>query len=115
MTPNISRVEEVVVGPLARPKELGDVPRTDLVGCGRQKLGLFIDGVPELVAPLPDLALLLKDAVHGSNRAKIAPPIEQRRADFPWGPPLSFYVCAATIGLFSRAPFAFPVSALRKE
>lgn len=45
-----------------------------------------MDRLPELVASLPELAFPLKDAVHGSNRAKTAPLIKQRRIDFPRGP-----------------------------
>jgi len=61
---------EMEVGPLDGPKKLGHVPRPDLVWRGGQELGFYIGRVAELVVPLPELAFLLQDTVHGSNRAQ---------------------------------------------
>src|SRR5258708_5767762 len=42
---------EVEVGPFGGSHQLGDIPGPDHVGCLRQQLGLFVDRMPQLIAP----------------------------------------------------------------
>src|SRR5213594_4227036 len=72
---------EVEVGPLHRTEQLGDVPRPDLVGGRGQQLGLPVVGVTELIAPLANLLVLGKDAVHRALRAEVVPLVEKRGID----------------------------------
>src|SRR5437867_2711365 len=72
---------EVEVGPLHRTEELVDVPRPDLVWCRGQQLWLPVVGVTELIAPLANLLVLGKDAVHRALRAEVVPLVEKRGID----------------------------------
>ena len=76
---------EVEVGPGRRSPELRNVPGPNLVGAGGQQLGFFVGGVTELVAPLPDLAAIVKDAVHRPRRAKVGSLVEQGVENFDRG------------------------------
>jgi hypothetical protein len=53
---------QVEIGPLGRSEQLGDVPRPDQVGPGRQQFGSVVLRVAELVAPFADLAIVIEDA-----------------------------------------------------
>src|ERR1700738_5303849 len=59
---NVDDDVEVEVGPFGGPHQLGDVPGPDLVGRLRQQLGLFVDRMPQLLAPLPDFLAFGPDA-----------------------------------------------------
>ena len=50
---------EIVVGPLDRTTELGDIPTLQLIGAGGQQLGLGIGGVSKLVASLTHQLMFL--------------------------------------------------------
>ncbi len=75
---------EVVVRPLGRAEELGDVPRPHFVGPDRQQLWSWGD-VPELVAPFPHLVDSLEEPVHRARRAEVVALVEQRGIRLPWG------------------------------
>src|ERR1019366_6475997 len=79
---NIKDHIEIEVSPFDRPHQFCDVPRPDLIGSRRQKLGLLIGGMAQLAAPFADLAVLGEDAIHGSDRAQIDALVEQARVDF---------------------------------
>ena len=51
---------EVVVGPLHRAEQLGDVPGPHLVRSGRQQFGLLVHRVAQLVPPLPHFRVRLR-------------------------------------------------------
>ena len=79
---NIKDHIEIEVGPFDRSHQFCDVPRPDLIGSRRQKLGLLIGGMAQLAAPFADLAVLGEDAIHGSDRAQIDALVEQAGVDF---------------------------------
>ena len=73
---------EVVVGPLGRPQQPGDVPAPQLVRPARQQLGRGVVRMTELVAPLADLGVRGQHAMQRALRAQVAVFVEQRRVDF---------------------------------
>jgi hypothetical protein len=75
---------EVEVSPLGWTQQLGDVPRPDLIGTGGQQLWLLVSRVTELVTPFSDLIVLVEDAIHGPDRAKILAFIEQGGIHLSW-------------------------------
>ena len=82
-TENIQDVVQIVVSPLGWPQQFGDIPAPQLVGLGRQQLGLDVSGVTELIATLTHLLVLIQNAVHRPHGAQILAFIDQGRIDFP--------------------------------
>ncbi len=72
---------EVVVDPLGRPLELGDVPGPDLVGGRGQQLRLCVNRAAEYGPAFADLLLLGKYSIHGPDRTEIPSLIQQDRID----------------------------------
>ena len=70
---------QVVVRPLRRAVQLGDVPGADLVRSGGCELGLDGSRVGGLGAPLPALPGLAQDPVIGGHRSQVGALIQQRR------------------------------------
>ena len=70
---------QVEARPLGWALELGDVPRTDLVGRNREQFGLGVGRVGELVAPLATAAVGRQQPVHRAHRAEVAALVKQRR------------------------------------
>src|SRR5664279_1448372 len=81
---NVDDDVEIEVGPFGWSHQLGDIPGPDLVGRQRQQLRLFIDWMPQLLAPLPDFLAGGQDAVHGADRAVVDPFVEQAGVDLGW-------------------------------
>ena len=69
---------QVVVGPLRRAVQLGDVPRVHLVRPGGCELGLDGSGMRGLPAALPALARLAQHPVVGGYRAEVGALVQQR-------------------------------------
>lgn len=82
---NVQDHIKVIVAPLYRPAQLGDVPTPDLIWTRGQELWYGIGRVADLVPPLPYLAGLGKDTVHGALRAEVANLIKQRGIDLGRG------------------------------
>jgi hypothetical protein len=61
--------------------QLGNVPRPDLRRRRRHKLRLGVNGMPRLIAPLPDFVCVGEDAIHRADRAEVRLFLEQRRMD----------------------------------
>jgi hypothetical protein len=78
---------EVVVGPLDRAEELGDVPAPDLVGPGGEQLRFPIHGVSELGAALTHLGVRRQHPASTDTRAG-GPPKMRRSRPSASGPPL---------------------------
>src|SRR5450631_1452052 len=68
---NIQDDIQIVVRPLDRTAQLGDVPAPKLVGAGGQQLRFLVSRMNELIAALARFSLLLKDAIYGANRAEV--------------------------------------------
>ena len=58
---------QIEIRPFGRSHQLGDIPRPDLIGRFGQQLGLLVDGMAELVAPLTDLAVFGQNALQGAE------------------------------------------------
>ena len=71
---------ELVVGPLLRGAELGDVPRPHLVRTGRQELGTLIARMTKLISALTDLAAGAQNPIHRAGRAMVDALAQQRTA-----------------------------------
>ena len=78
---NVEDDVQVEVGPLGPPEELGDVPAPQLVRLRREQLGTRVVGMPELVAPLPDLLIRRENPVHRALRRQVAALVQQCRPD----------------------------------
>src|SRR6266568_5473614 len=76
---------EIEVGPLRRAEQLGDVPAPQLVGAAGQQLRGGIDGMAELIAPLPHLRVLGQEAIHRAFGTDVLPGVEQRGIDLRRG------------------------------
>jgi len=79
---NVENHVEIVVGPFHRSKKFGDIPGPDLIGACGQELRFLVRGMTQLIAPFFDLTMLIKDPVHGANRAQVAAFIEKGGIDF---------------------------------
>src|SRR5258708_31608278 len=82
---NVDDDVEIEIGPFGWSHQLGDVPRPDFVGRLRQQLRLFIDWMPQLLAPLSDFLTSCQDAVHGADRAMVDALVEQASVDLGGG------------------------------
>jgi hypothetical protein len=60
---------QIIVAPLGRPEQLGDVPGPDLVRPRGHELRLDVLRMPQLVASFADLGRSVEQAVHRANRA----------------------------------------------
>ena len=70
------------VFPLGLGFELGDIPAPDLVGCSGQQLRFFVMVMADMPAALLDITMaVFQDAIHGADRAQVAPLIQQRVVD----------------------------------
>src|SRR5450759_3066254 len=72
---------EVVVGPLLRTVQLGDVPRPHRIRCGGDELGLLVGRVGGLTSSFTNLIVLVEDPVHGRDRPQVDPLVEQLGVD----------------------------------
>ena len=77
---------QVIVRPLLRSEQLGDVSDPQLVRLCRQQLRLLEARVSELVTPLVGLGVLRQDPVHRPRRTQVHAFIEQLRVDLRWRP-----------------------------
>jgi hypothetical protein len=68
---------EVVVGPLHRPQQLGDVPAPDPIRPVGDEFGLQVGGMHSLVPTLVGLVLRTQDAIDGRNRGQVAALVQQ--------------------------------------
>src|SRR3954470_12519879 len=68
---------EIEVGPFRRSGQLRDIPRPDLIGAFGEQFGLGVDRVAQLVAALPNLVMVVQDAVQGADRAEGDALVEQ--------------------------------------
>jgi len=82
---NIQDVVQKILSPLGRTEQLGNIPAPQLVGFGRQQLGLDVIGVAQLIAALAYLLIFIQNTVHRPHGAQIPPFIDQGRIDFPRG------------------------------
>src|SRR5258708_12179984 len=82
---NVDDDVEIEIGPFGWSHQLGDVPRPDFVGRLRQQLRLFIDWMPQLLAPLSDFLTSCQDGVHGADRAMVDALVEQASVDLGGG------------------------------
>src|SRR3954462_15053582 len=76
---------EIEVGPFRRSGQLRDIPRPDLIGAFGEQFGLGVDRVAQLVAALPNLVMVVQDAVQGADRAEVDALVEQGGADLRRG------------------------------
>jgi hypothetical protein len=72
---------EIEVAPLAGSHQLGDVPGPHFIGPFDQQFGFAVGRVTRLLAAFADLAVLIEDAVHGTDRAMVDAFIEQGGVD----------------------------------
>jgi len=72
-TENIQDDIQIVVGPLDRPFELGDIPGPNLVRFGGQQLGLGVHGMRSHGPPFLNFLMGGQEAIHGSYRTQIVP------------------------------------------
>src|SRR3954463_1304895 len=75
---------EIEVGPFRRSGQLRDIPRPDLIGAFGEQFGLGVDRVAQLVAALPNLVMVVQDAVPGCGSSRGRRP---RRAGWRRPPP----------------------------
>src|SRR3954463_6299791 len=76
---------EIEVGPFRRSGQLRDIPRPDLIGAFGEQFGLGVDRVAQLVAALPNLVMVVQDAVQGADRAEVDALVEQGGVDLRRG------------------------------
>src|SRR3954463_6215841 len=62
-----------------------DIPRPDLIGAFGEQFGLGVDRVAQLVAALPNLVMVVQDAVQGADRAEVDALVEQGGVDLRRG------------------------------
>lgn len=58
---------EMVIRPLGRTLQLGNIPRPDLVGAGGQHFRLLIMRPVDLPTPLVDFVMFGQNTIHGTN------------------------------------------------
>src|SRR5262249_27875360 len=76
---------QIVVGPLARAFELGDIPAPQLLRLRSEQLRLGVGRVAQLIASFPHFALCCQNTVHRAPRAEIGRLVEQGRIHLAWG------------------------------
>src|ERR1700710_488821 len=81
---NVEDHIEIEVAPLRRPDQFGDVPRPNFIGTLRQKLRFLITRMAQLPATFADLAVVIEDPIHRSDRAVVNALVEQSRIDLRW-------------------------------
>jgi len=69
---------EVVVGPLLRAMQFGDIPGVHLTRPRRAELGFYVGRTHGLIAPLADFADIVQDAIHRRHRAMPHAFVQQR-------------------------------------
>ncbi len=72
---------QVVVGPLGRAVELGDVPAVDLVGSRGHQLGFHLGRVGGMASAVTHLVVLAEDPVHGGDRTQVDALVEELGVD----------------------------------
>jgi len=73
---------DIEVAPLGWSHQLGDIPGPDLIGPFGKEFGLPVDGMAELLAAFANFAVLVQDAVYGTDRAVVDAFIERTGVDF---------------------------------
>ena len=73
---------QVVVGPLRRAQQLGNVPTPDLVGAGREQFGLGVGRMAQLIAAFAHFGVLVQHPIHRAGRTQIGAFIQQRGVHF---------------------------------
>src|SRR3954462_74240 len=76
---------KIEVGPFRRSGQLRDIPRPDLIGAFGEQFGLGVDRVAQLVAALPNLVMVVQDAVQDADRAEVDALVEQGGVDLRRG------------------------------
>ena len=72
---------EVVVGPLLRAVEFGDVPAVHRVGCGGHQFGFHPGRVCGVASAVTHLVVLVQHPVHGRDRSEIGPFVKEFGVD----------------------------------
>src|SRR5437016_12172084 len=81
---NIEEDVQVEVRPFRGAEQLGYIPAPQLIGGGGHELGLLVGRMRQLIAALTNLAVLVEQAIHSTNRAVILAFIKQRGINSSW-------------------------------
>ena len=80
---NVDDRVKVVISPFFRAFELGDVPGPNFVGAAGQELRLLVLRATELITPLTHTLVVIEDAIHRSDTAKVFAFVEQLGVNLP--------------------------------